>query len=436
MHLRNYFQIEQKGSTLAREILGGLTTFAAMVYIVAVIPGMLHNGAGAPLIAAITATVLMTILTSVAMGLHTNMPFVLGPGLSSVAIISFTVVGSGVPLPVGAGIVFIEGVIFVAITFLGVRDFIVLIVPKSIKIAVAVGIGLFIALLGLREAGLIVAVPKKNVLNLGDITTVTAALALSGLALTMLFSARKMRSGLIVTIILITLAGIPLGVTKIPDAFFALPSGLGDLAFHIDILGALRVEYIPFVLALLIPDFFSTLGTALGVGSLAGWLNDKGDLPGIEKIFHVDSLAATFGSLFSIPVLTTYLESSAGVEAGARTGLAALVTSACFAVMLFLSPLAAVIPAAATAPVLIFIGLSMMKGMAGIDYSDFNEYMPAFACIALTIFTFNVGTGIAAALILRSILQIATGRWRDDHWASYVMSLVMVGYFYIIAAKL
>lgn len=436
MSIATFFKISENKTSISTEILAGITTFAAMAYMIAVVPGMLHSGGGLPLVPTITAVLFTSVVASVVMGLYTNRPFVLGPGLGSVAIIAFTVVGqSGVSFPVAMGIVFIEGVIFMAISFLGVRDFITVIIPKSVKTAVAVGIGLFIALLGFRETGIVIAGPKNNLI-FGNLGTTAALLSIGGFFLIVIFSAIRFRGGLIVTLIVITLLGIPLGVTKLPDHIVSAPSGLGSLFLHIDVLGALRVEYIPFLLALLIPDFFSSLGSALGVGGLMGALDKDGNLPEIEKVFYVDSTASTFGALFSVPVIVTYLESAAGVESGGRTGLTAVVSAICFAIMLFFVPLAVIVPQAATAPILMYIGISMMKGMRDVDYTRFAEYLPAFTCVVLTIFTFNVGNGVAAALIVRAIAQIVTGHAKDDHWSLYLIAIAMVGYFYLVAKGL
>ncbi|GHA09696.1 NCS2 family permease [Oceanisphaera arctica] len=431
--LNRLFKLPENGTNVRTELIAGLTTFATMVYIVAVIPGMLSKG-GLPFSAALTVTLVMTVLTTLAMGLYTNRPFVLGPGLGSAAIFSYTLLGDGVPLSIASGIVFISGVLFMLVSFLGIRDFIVRVIPQSVKVSVGVGIGLFIALLGFKQAGIVVANAKKNVLVFGDLNAMGPMLAMVGLFLIMLFTARRVKGGIILAILLVTAIGIPLGVTKVPESLFAMPGSMDGMVFELDIMGALDVKYLPFLLAFFIPDFFSTLGTLLGVGGRAGYLDDKGNLPGIEKNFHVDSSATTFGALFSCPVLTTYLESSAGVEAGGRTGLTAVVAALGFALMLFLSPLASMIPTVATAPALIFIGISMMASMKKVNYDDITEYLPAFFCVAMTIFSFNSGNGIAAAMVVYAFLKLATGRWREDHWSVYAIAVAMIYYFHVVAS--
>ncbi|WP_413479367.1 NCS2 family permease [Vibrio hibernica] len=430
--IKEYFEFDKNKTDFKTEMIAGFTTFATMAYIVAVVPGMLIK-AGLPFAEAMTVTVLMTVITTITMVVYTNRPFVLGPGLGSVAIFSFTLVGGGVPLPIASGIVFISGVLFMLVSFLGVRDFIVRVIPHSIKVSVGVGIGLFIALLGLKQAGIVVANAHKNVLNFGDLTSTPALLAFTGFFLVLFFTARKIKGGIILAILITTFISLAFGVAKWPSSLVAMPQSINDMALKLDVLGALDVKYIPFLLAFFIPDFFSTLGTLLGVGAQAGYLDEKGNLPGIEKNFHVDSTATTFGALFSCPVLTTYLESSAGVEAGGKTGFTGIVTAALFALTLFLAPIATMIPSVATAPVLVYIGFSMMTSMRKVNYDDLTEYLPAFVCIAMTIFSFNSGNGIAAALVVYAFLKLATGRIKEDHWSVYLIALAMIYYFKIVA---
>ena len=427
--IAQFFKFDENRTNFKKEIIGGLTTFTTMAYIIAVVPGMLSKS-GMPFDATLTATILMTVITTIAMALYTNRPFILGPGLGSVAIFSYTLLGNGVPLSIASGIVFISGVLFMLVSFLGVRDFIVRVIPHGIKVSVGVGIGLFIALLGFKQAGIIVADARKNVLIFGDLTTPETLLAIASFFLVLFFTTRKTQGGIILSILVTTAIAIPMGIAHVPENMFSFPASISGLAFELDILGALDPKYLPFLLAFFIPDFFSTLGTLLGVGSQAGYLDKDGNLPGIDKNFHVDSTATTFGALFSIPVMTTYLESAAGVEAGGRTGFTAVVTALCFAATLFLAPLAGMIPTAATAPVLMFIGITMMSSIRKVNFDDVTEYLPAFICVVISIFSFNAGNGIAAAMLVYGFLKVITGRYKEDHWSVYLIALLMVLYFY------
>lgn len=429
-YLERQFKLRENGTNFTTEVLAGVTTFATMAYSLAVVPKMIGE-AGLPSAQILTAMVLMIFVTTVAMGLYTNRPFALAPGLGSVAIFSITLIQlQKIPVEIACGILLISGAIFILVTVFGIREFITTIIPKGIKVSISAGVGLFICVLGLRNAKIIVASAEKTALSFGNLASPVVKLAVIGFVILLILEARKIRGSALITIILTTLIGLPLGVTKIPSSFFSMPAGINDVLFRFDLLGALDVKYVPFLFAFFLPDFFSSLGTALGVGSKAGFLDKNGDLPGLNKVFLVDSIAATLGSMFTIPVLITYLESGAGVEAGGRTGLTAIVTATAFLLVLFITPVALMIPAAATAPILVYVGMSMLAGMRNIDYNDITEYIPAFLCIALTIFTFNIGNGISAAFIAYVIMKVAAGRAREMVYGHYLLALVLMYYFY------
>jgi AGZA family xanthine/uracil permease-like MFS transporter len=255
-----------------------------------------------------------------------------------------------------------------------------------------------------------------------------------GFAILLVLQARRIHGAALITIILTTLIGIPMGVTRIPTVFWSLPASIAPVTFHFDILGAFQLKYLPYLFAFFLPDFFSSLGTALGVSNKAGFLDANGDLPGLNRIFLVDSIAATLGSLFTIPVLITYLESGAGVEAGGRTGLTAITTAFAFLSVLFFTPVALMIPAAATASILVYVGISMLSGLRNLDYLDATEYLPAFLCIALTVFTFNIGNGIAAAFIAFVLMKVGAGRAKELGIWHYLLGLVLVYYFYSLSS--
>ncbi|AIF52740.1 NCS2 family permease [Pelosinus sp. UFO1] len=428
------FKLKELGTNVTTEIIAGITTFATMAYSLAVVPKLMGE-AGLPTGQILTAMVMMVFVTTVAMGLYTNRPFVLAPGMGSVAIFSITLVQlQKVPVEVASGIVFLSGLLFIIVTIFGIRDFITAIIPKGIKISISAGVGLFICVLGLRNAHIIAADAKKTALSFDNLAQPVVILAVIGFVILLILEARKIRGSALITILLATLIGIPLGVTKIPTAFFSMPAGISDVIFRFDIVGALDVKYIPFLFAFFLPDFFSSMGTALGVGSKAGFLDKNGDLPGLNRVFLVDSIAATLGSFVTIPVLITYLESGAGVEAGGRTGLTAITTAIAFLLVLFITPVALMIPAAATAPILVYVGMSMLSGLRNLDYNDITEYIPAFLCIALTVFTFNIGNGISAAFIAYIIMKVAAGRSKELVYGHYLLSLVLMYYFYSLTS--
>lgn len=425
------FRLSEYQTDIKTECLAGLTTFVTMAYVLATIPNILA-GAGMDKHVTLTSMVLLIILTSCAMALYTNRPFALAPGLGSVGIVASMVSNEGIPAPIASGVIFWSGILFILISFLGLREAVVRVIPVSLKHAVTAGIGLFIALLGAKGCGLIVANAAKNTLGFGDLTAAPVIVCAIGFAILLLMKVRNVPGGMILTILLTTLIGIPFGVTKLPEHMFSMPANIGPAFLNIDLLGALDFAYIPFLIALFVPDFFSTFGTVLGVGAKAGYLDKDGNLPGIDRCFQVDAIATSVGALFGIPTMTTYLESSAGVEAGGKTGLTVIFTSLFFAAALFLAPVALIIPSAATAPVLLYIGINMLSGMRNIDYSDMTECVPAFVCVTFTIFANNIANGICTALPVYLIMKLAAGKGRKISPVMYVLVAVCLLYFYTL----
>lgn len=429
--LEKQFRLSSYGTNVKTELLAGLTTFVTMAYVLATVPSLLGN-AGLDRNVMFTAMILLIILTTCAMAFYTNRPFALAPGLGSVGIVASMISNEGISAPVAAGVIFWSGVLFILISFLGLREAVVRTIPVSLKQAVSAGIGLFIALLGAKNCGLIVADADKNNLAFGDLASPSVIVAVIGFIILLVIRTRNVPGGMILAILITTVIGIPFGVTELLSSPFSLPAGIGSQFMNIDFIGALDFAYIPFLIALFIPDFFSTFGTVLGVGAKAGYLDEDGNLPGIEKCFKVDAIATSFGALFGMPSMTTYLESSAGVEAGGKTGLTVIFTSIFFALSLFLSPLALIIPSAATGPILIFIGINMLSSMSKIHYEDLTEAVPAFICIAFTIFANNIANGICAAIPAYFIMKIAAGKVKELSPVMYIMVAVCLLYFYTL----
>ena len=401
--LEKQFRLSEFHTDVKTEILAGLTTFVTMAYILATVPNIM-SGAGFDKHVTLTIMILLIIVTTCAMALYTNRPFALAPGLGSVGIIASMITNEGVSAPIAAGVIFWSGVLFIIISFLGLREAVVRVIPVSLKQSVSAGIGLFIALLGAKNCGLIVANDAKNCLSFGDLASPSVIVAAIGFLILMVIKARNVPGGMILAIVLTTIVGIPFGVTHAPEQIFSLPAGIGKQFMNIDFLGALNFAYIPFLIALFVPDFFSTFGTVLGVGAKAGYLDKDGNLPGIDKCFKVDAISTSLGALFGMPSMTTYLESSAGVEAGGKTGLT----------------------------VLIFIGINMLSAMKNIDYSDITEYIPAFLCVTFTIFANNIANGICVALPAYLVMKIATGKIKKIDPVMYVLVAVCLLYFYSI----
>lgn len=427
------FHLRELHTDIGTEVIAGLTIFATMGYVLAVVPRMMTE-TGLPQGAVLTALVLMIFLTTVAMGLYTNRPFVLAPGMGSVAIFSITLVQlQHVSIGIASAIVFLSGVLFILVTLLGVREAIILVIPRGIKISISAGVGMFLAVIGMRNAKLLAANSQKVALSFGDLTQPTVVLAAMTFVILLVLETRKVRGAALISIVAGTVLGIPLGLTHLPQSIFSVPDGIGPVFMQFDLFGALDVKYLPYLFVFFLPDFFSSFGTAIGIGGKAGFLDENGDLPHIDKVFQVDSIAATIGSFFTIPVLITYLESGAGVEAGGRTGLTGITTACAFLLILAVTPIALMIPAAATAPILIYVGVSMMSGMRNLDYNDICDYFPAFLCIAFTAFTFNIANGISVAFIAYVIMKVAAGRMMELNKGHYLLALLLAYYFYAMA---
>ena len=421
--LERQFKLSEFHSNVRTELLAGLTTFVTMAYVLATVPNMMES-AGLDKHVMFTVLILLVILTTCAMAFYTNRPFALAPGLGSVGIVTAMIANDGIAPDVAAGVIFWSGVLFIVISFLGLREAVVRVIPVSLKHAVSAGIGLFIALLGAKSCGLIVANEAKKSLGFGDLTAPTVIVAVIGFVILLVLKTRSVPGDMILAIALTTLVGIPFGVTKMPESLFTMPANIGGQFLHVDFLGALNFAYIPFLIALFVPDFFSTFGTVLGVGAKAGYLDEDGNLPGIDKCFKVDAVATSFGALFGMPSMTTYLESSAGVEAGGKTGLTVVFTSIFFGLALILAPIALMIPSAATAPVLMYIGINMLGAMRNIKFNDLTEAFPAYVCIVFTIFGNNIANGICAALPTYVIMKISAGKIKEIRPVMWILVAV------------
>ena len=429
--LEKQFKLSEFHTNIKTELLAGITTFVTMAYVLATVPNMLES-AGLDKHVMFTVLILRVILTTCAMALYTNRPFALAPGLGSVGIVTAMMANDGIAPSLTAGVIFWSGVLFIAISFLGLREAVVRVIPVSLKHAVSAGIGLFIALLGAKSCGLIIANEAKKSLGFGDLRSPEVIVTVIGFIILLILKSRKIQGDMILAIAATTIVGIPFGVTKMPESLLTMPAGIGGQFMNIDFMGALNFAYIPFLIALFVPDFFSTFGTVLGVGAKAGYLDEDGNLPGIDRCFKVDAIATSFGALFGMPSMTTYLESSAGVEAGGKTGLTVIFTSILFGLALLLAPVALMIPSAATAPVLIYIGINMLGAMRNIKYDDLTEAFPAFVCIAFTIFGNNIANGICAALPSYLIMKIASGKIKEVRPAMWILVAVCLLYFYSI----
>jgi adenine/guanine/hypoxanthine permease len=434
--LERRFKLAERGTTVRVEALGGLTTFLTMAYILFVNPAIL-SAAGLPFEAVAVATALAAAVASLVMGLYANVPFALASGLGINAIVAFDIIiGREVGWPVGMACVVIEGVIAVALVLLGLREAVVRAVPLGLKLAIGVGIGLFITLVGLREGGIVVNNPATGI-GLGDLTTGPAMIALAGILVAAALSARNVRGAILAGILVSTLLGLVFGVLEGPDSVAAVPGSsdfgtIGDALDPGNLADALTWALVPVIFALFMTDFFDTVGTAVAVGNQGGLTDEKGELPEMRRVLLVDSAAAAGGGAFGVSSVTTYVESGAGVGEGARTGLSSVVTGLLFALAILFVPFIGLVgqgvPGAAEdqfihpaiAPALVMVGALMIRLVGGIDWGRPEDAIPAFLIIAGVPLTFSIAAGIGFGVLGYVVVMAVLGRAREVHplmWA-------------------
>jgi len=428
--LERLFHVRAAGSTPGREALGGVTTFLTMAYILAVNPVFL-TAAGIPLEGAILATALSAALATLVMAFAANYPIALAPGMGMNAFFAYGIcIGAGVRWQTALGLVFWAAVLFILLTVTGARRILMRAVPKVIQLAGAVGIGLFIAFIGLEEGGLVHAHPNTLV-TIGNLRSAPALLTLFGLAVSLILFARGVRTAIFWGLAATLAAALVTGVVPPPAHILSVPSF--DLpGLQIDLLGALRLQYVPLILVLLFFALFDTLGTLMGVAHQAGFLKD-GELPRIERALAADATGMLGGSLLGTSPVTAYIESGAGVGVGARTGLASVVTGGLLLLSLFLAPLVALVGQSlgpglnpVTAPALILVGILMVGAVREIDWTDATEAAPAFFTALLMPLTFNISHGLAAGIIVYVLVKAAAGRFREVHWLMTALAVLFV----------
>ncbi|MGL5126098.1 MAG: NCS2 family permease [Fusobacteriaceae bacterium] len=428
--LDNYFKLSENHTSVSTEITAGITTFMTMAYILIVQP-MFMNAAGMDTKAVTIVTAILSAIFSIVMGLYTNRPFAMAPAMGGNAFLAYTLVASGaVTWEVGMGMVFLSGIGFLLLTIFGLREIIVTAIPKNLKFAIGVSVGFFIAMVGFKN-GNIMSI-SNGTIAMGSLSNPNTILSLIGLVITISLVLNKIRGGVLIGILVTTLLGIPMGITQIPTSFFSMPPSIMPIAFKLDIMGALKWSFFPLIFTFFVGDFFSTLGTLLGVSAKADLLDEDGNLPEIDKPFLVDSIATIFGAILGSTTITTFLESAAGVEEGGRTGLTAISTGICFALTIFITPIVYIIPSAATAPALIFIGILMMTSMKYIDMEEMTEFVPAVITIMFTVFTDNMATGMSIGILSHVIVKIVTGKYRELNAPIIFLSIPLVGYFILL----
>jgi len=429
--LQKIYRLSENHTTVGRELQAGATTFAAMAYILAVNPAILAN-AGMPLPALITVTALTAAISTLLMGFLSNYPLALAPGMGINAYFAFTVcLGLGVSWQSALGLVFVNGCIFLALSISGIREKIIAAIPHQLKLAITCGIGLFIAFIGLQKGGIIVSNPATFVTH-GDFGTPAVLLCFGGILLTSILVARKVPGAIILSILAVTVVGLMVSdgkggtVTTMPGALFSLPASPAPTMFQLnfDLLLHDFGKALPIILTLLLVDMFDNIGTLIGVTKRAGLLDANGNLPRAGRALVADSIAAIISSLLGTSTVVSYIESASGVEAGGRTGLTGAATAVLFLLALFLTPVILAIPAAATAPALVIVGIFMFQSVAELKLDDFTEAAPIFLIIAGIPLSFSIAEGIGLGLITYAVLHIVTGRANKSSVLTYILALI------------
>ncbi len=427
MMLERYFRLAEHGTTVRTEVLAGLTTFLTMAYIIFVNPAILSD-AGMDRGAVFVATCLAAALGTLLMGLLANYPIALAPGMGLNAFFAYTVVGRmGHDWQVALGAVFLSGLLFLALSLLPVREWVVNAIPRTLKMAISAGIGFFLAIIALRSANIVVDDPATLV-TLGDMTRPTTLLAALGFIAMVALDRLRVPGAIVIAVLGITLIGVASGLAPFRGIVSAPPS-VAPTLFEMDIAAAMEVGLISVVFAFLFVDLFDTAGTLVGVAHRAGLLDAEGRLPRLRNALLADSVATVAGAALGTSTTTSYIESAAGVNAGGRTGLTAVVVAMLFMLALFLSPLAATVPTFATAPALLFVACVMARGLTELDWSDPTEYAPAVVTAITMPLTYSIATGIGFGFITYAAAKVFAGRWREMRPAVLVIAVAFLAKF-------
>lgn len=419
-----FFKLKENGTNIRTEVIAGITTFLTMAYILAVNPSIL-SATGMDQNALFTSTAIAAIVGTLVMALWAKLPFALAPGMGLNAFFAFSVVlGMGHSWQFALTAVLIEGVIFIFLTLFNVREAIVEAIPASIRTAISSGIGLFIAFIGLQNAGIIVN-NDATLVSLGEITSGNALLGLIGLLITAVLVVKKVKGDLLIGILVTTLIGIPLGITQM-KGFVSVPPSIEPIFFQFEWKEVFTFDMMIVVFTFLFVDIFDTLGTLVGVSTKAGMLDKNGKIPNAKKAFMADAIGTTAGAMLGTSTVTTYVESAAGVSEGGRTGLTALVTAIAFGIALFLSPVFLAIPGAATAPALILVGLYMLSPIRELDFNDFSETIPAFITIIAMPLSYSIAEGITLGVLSYVFINLLAGNFKKLSIGMYILAILFI----------
>ncbi len=428
--LDKYFGLTENKTNVKTEIVAGITTFMTMAYILIVNPSIL-SATGMDSGAVFTATALSAVVATLIMGLYAKLPFAQAPGMGLNAFFAYTVViGMGYSFEFALTAVFLEGIIFILLTLFNVREAIVDSIPSNIKKAISVGIGLFIALVGLENAGVIVG-DGGTILALGDITSGSGLLAVIGILITGVLLIKKVRGALFIGMIITAIIGIPLGVTPMPTSLVSMPPSISSVFMKFEWSNIFSFDMLIVLFTLLFMDMFDTIGTLVGVATKAKMLDENGKVPNIKKALFADAVGTTFGACVGTSTVSTYVESASGVAEGGRTGLTAVSTSIMFALSLFFAPLFASITSAVTCSALVLVGLFMIEPIKEIDLSDYTEAVPAFLTIIMMPLAYSISDGIVFGVVSYIVLKVLSGRRKEVSLTTVIVGIVFLLKFII-----
>ena len=427
--LARYFKLAEKQTTVKTEILAGLTTFIALAYIIFVNPNILSE-AGIPKDAAIASTIWIAALSTMVMGVVANYPVALAPGMGLNAFFAYYVCGTlGLHWTVALGAVFFSGVLFLILTVSHVRQAIINAVPQNLRVAIGVGIGLFIAFIGLKGTGLIVP-DKATFIGLGHVTQPTTLLSLFGLVLTGALMARKVQGSILIGIVATTLLSMCLGYSPVPHGISDIVSTsmphMGETFGKLDIVGAWNYGIVSIIFTFTVVELFDNMGTLIGLTSKAKLVKPNGEIENLDRALTTDAVGTICSSVFGTSTVTSYIESAAGIAAGGKTGLTAVTVSICFLIALLFAPLVGLVPGFATAPPLILVGALMMQEVGKINFADFSDALPAFLTIVMMPLTGSIANGFAFGFVSYAFMKTAVGKYKEVSWIMWLVSLAFV----------
>lgn len=428
-----FFRLKENNTNVRTEVVAGITTFMTMAYILIVNPSIL-SAAGMDQGAVFTATAVSAIIGTLIMGLYAKLPFAQAPGMGLNAFFAFTVVlGMGYSYQFALTAVLLEGLIFILLTIFNVREAIVDSIPANIKKAISVGIGLFIALIGLEGAGIVVhPADGGTIVSLGNIISGPGLLAIIGIVITGILVARKVKGALFLGMVITTVIGIPMGVTPMPESIVSMPPSISSTFMQFEWHNIFSFDMVIVLFTLLFMDMFDTIGTLVGVATKAKMLDENGRVPNIKKALFADAIGTTVGACLGTSTVSTFVESAAGVAEGGRTGLTAVATAAMFGIALFFAPLFGVITPAVTASALVIVGLFMIETIKEIDLEDYTEAVPAFLTIIMMPFAYSISDGIVFGVISYIALKLFTGKYKDISITTVIVGIIFVLKFILV----